>query len=335
MLSFLRRIDCKRLLTAIKTPPLSARTDEECRSVLSRSLVTQSAPSLPEQDRQLQSELAYFTDMQSANRLIELDFPVVPRVRYGWGETPHPGLQLLISASEERYQNHINSFLPFLDMLAAIPARATCHSEPHWVNDWFPAFDAISLYAFLAIRKPRWFIEIGSGTSTKFARRAIRDHSLRTSIVSIDPTPRSEVDAICDKVVRLPLEQIDGQFFNNIGPDDILFFDGSHRSFQNSDATVFFTEVIPNLADGTMVGVHDIFLPHDYPADWLRRYYSEQYLLASWLLGGVRLRIELPILYCTKTPHLHALLDKFWKLTPLNEALHSGGIFWFSIQNRR
>ena len=56
-----------------------------------------------------------------------------------------------------------------------------------------------------------------------------------------------------------------------------------------------------------MVGVHDIFLPHDYPSDWLKRFYSEQYLLASWLLGGTRLQTELPVFYCTKTPHLHRL----------------------------
>ena len=52
------------------------------------------------------------------------------------------------------------------------------------------------------MRRPRRFIEIGSGNSTKFARRAIRDHWLNTSIVSIDPFPRSEIDAICDEVVR-------------------------------------------------------------------------------------------------------------------------------------
>ena len=130
--------------------------------------------------------------------------------------------------------------------------------------------------------------------------------------------------------MRLPLEQVPGRFLNEIVPDDIVFFDGSHRCFQNSDATIFFTEVIPNLMKGTMVGVHDIFLPHDYPPDWAKRYYSEQYLLASWLLGGTRLRVELPLFYCTMTPHLHGLLDDFWKLAPLGEAHHSGGIFWFT-----
>jgi hypothetical protein len=34
-------------------------------------------------------------------------------------------------------------------------------------------------------------------------------------------------------------------------------------SVQKSDATVFFTEILPKLSGGTMVGLHDIFLPHD------------------------------------------------------------------------
>ena len=332
---FLRGLGLRRrLLTATGAGSLYARIEElEGRCLIAERAATTST-ALSEQNAVIQSQLDHFVDLRSADRLIELDYPVAPRVRYGWETPPHTGLQLLFSTSEERYRDHLLSFLPFLDTMYTIPARAARHDEPYWANDWFPAFDAISLYSLLAIRRPRRLIEIGSGNSTKFARRAILDHSLQTSIVSIDPFPRSEIDAICDEVVRLPLERVPREFFNEISSDDILFFDGSHRTFQNSDATIFFTEVIPNLMNGTMVGVHDIFLPHDYPPDWLKRYYSEQYLLASWLLGGTRLRIELPVFYCTKTPHLHSLLDDFWKLAPLSEAHHSGGILWFTTQIR-
>jgi hypothetical protein len=333
MLGFLRGLGLRRrLLTATGAGSLYERIEElERQCFVAERAASDRSPS-PYQTGQLQSQLDHFMDLRLADRLIELDYPVAPRVRYGWEAPPHPGLQTLFSASEERYRDHLLSFLPFLDAIATIPTRTVRHDEPHWANDWFPAFDAISLYCFLAIRRPRRLIEIGSGTSTKFARRAIRDHSLKTSIVSIDPFPRSDIDAICDEVVRLPLEEVPGQFFSEIGSDDILFFDGSHRAFQNSDATVFFTEVIPNLTSGAMVGVHDIFLPHDYPSDWLKRYYSEQYLLASWLLGGTRLRTELPVFYCTKRPPLHGLLDDFWKLAPLSEAYHTGGIFWFTTR---
>ena len=32
--------------------------------------------------------------------------------------------------------------------------------------------------------------------------------------------------------------------------------------------------------------MHDILLPFDYPAEWADRFFNEQYLLASYLLGG-------------------------------------------------
>ncbi len=35
-----------------------------------------------------------------------------------------------------------------------------------------------------------------------------------------------------------------------------------------------------------MYGIHDIFLPNDYPTEWNNRFYSEQYLLMMYLLGG-------------------------------------------------
>jgi hypothetical protein len=71
-------------------------------------------------------------------------------------------------------------------------------------------------------------------------------------------------------------------------PGSILFFDGSHRSFPGSDVTLFFLELLPALPPGVIVHIHDIFLPGDYPAAVASRYWSEQYLLATWLLGGGR-----------------------------------------------
>jgi hypothetical protein len=74
----------------------------------------------------------------------------------------------------------------------------------------------MQLYAIVATNKPRTLIEVGSGNSTRFARRAIRDHSLNSQIISIDPQPRVEVTALCDEVIRLPLEQVDLQIFERL-----------------------------------------------------------------------------------------------------------------------
>jgi hypothetical protein len=119
--------------------------------------------------------------------------------------------------------------------------------------------------------------------STKFARRAIRDHGLPTRIVSIDPDPRDEIDALCDTAIRESLEQIDLNVVDELERGDIVFIDGSHHCFMNSDVTVFFLDILPRLKPGTLVQFHDLMLPYDYPLEWIERYYSEQYLLAAYL----------------------------------------------------
>jgi Methyltransferase domain len=317
--------------------------EEKARLAEARRQAAEEKARLAEARRQAAEQVAeqagaarrYLDAMSSANRLVEIDYSARPRVRYGWDLPPHPQLQRILSSGEDRYRITLRSFLPLLDTICRVAPHAKIGGgEPHWLNDWFPAFDAISLYGLVATRRPRRLVEIGSGNSTLFARRAVRDHSPGTRIVSIDPSPRAEVDAQCDEVVRMPLEDVPLSFFEGITPADMVFFDGSHRAFQNSDATVFFTEILPLLPAGTLVGVHDIFLPYDYPQAWLGRWYSEQYLLACWLLGGRRLYVELPVEHCSHVPALHSVLAPFWAHPSLAGAGHFGGAFWFSVAER-
>lgn len=270
--------------------------------------------------------------LASASKILALDYPVRPRSRCLLNETPTGPLADRIAAGHAAYHSTLSGFLPLLPKFANIPARSVNPAEPHWVNDWIPALDAMSLYAYVALRNPVLYLEIGSGTSTKFVRKAISDHGLRTKILSIDPHPRSEIDAICDRVIRKPLEDTDIRVFEFLKPGDVVFFDGSHRALQNSDATVFLTEVLPRLKPGVLVGIHDIFLPWDYPPEWTGRYYSEQYLLACYLLGGHALRIELPLVYCSQTPTLHGVLDPVWALPTMADAIKPGGLFWVTPQ---
>ena len=275
-------------------------------------------------------ECARLLELRALNRLITIDVPVRPRLRFGWDLPPHPQLLRRLSAREDHYSATLKTFLPLLPRIAGIPAHPTADpTEPNWINLAFPALDAIALYGLLVLYRPRQFIEIGSGFSTRFARRAIRDHALPTRILSIDPEPRAEIDSICDDVVRCPLEDVPPTTFASVTAEDFIFIDGSHRAFQGSDTTVFFTEILPTLPPGTLVGVHDIFLPADYPVAWLDLYLSEQYLLACWLLGGDRLQIELPMHHIGQTPYLHGILAPFWQHAALAGANHYGGAFFF------
>lgn len=276
--------------------------------------------------------LAHWNYLKSRNQLIELDFGVRPRVRYGHGQPVDPLMQAKLAAVSGRVGETMDRLSPLLKPMLTIPSHPVDDAaEPNWINLAFPALDAMTLYGMIADRKPRRFVEIGSGFSTKFARRAIRDHGLDTRIVSIDPQPRAEIDAICDEVMRLPLEEVPLSFFEALTPDDLVFFDGSHRAFQNSDVSVFFTELLPRLPSGLMFGVHDIFSPADYPPEWLEWYFSEQYLLTCWLLAGDKLQIEIPAAFISETPELHARFAFFWSSPALAGANHKGGAFFCTI----
>jgi hypothetical protein len=268
--------------------------------------------------------------LAALNRLnvVLLDYPVRPRPRYGHGEAPHPELCSILAAHREAYADVLRGMLGYADRLAVIPTDADPSSiEPRWHNRFAGGLDAISLYCFVAMRAPGRFFEIGSGNSTKFAARAVRDLGLETELVSIDPRPRAEIDRLCRRTVRSPLEACDLSLFNELEAGDVLYVDNSHRAFQNSDVTVFFLEVLPRLAAGVLVGLDDIRLPYDYPPEWRFRYYSEQYLLACYLLaGGNRLRLVLPGSFVSEDEELAGILCRSPALARLDPR---GDCFWF------
>lgn len=265
------------------------------------------------------------------------EYPVDPKPRFGWGKPPHPQLERIIAEGSDRYRVALDGFLAYAERFARISVNADDESgakAPHWLNSWFPGLDAISVYGMLARYNPKTYLEVGSGNSTKFARRSIGDNSLRSYILSIDPQPRAEINSICDEIMREPLENADLAVFDRLAEGDVLFIDNSHRSFQNSDVTVFFTEVLPRVAPGVIIGVHDIFLPYDYPPHWKERYYNEQYLLACYLLGGGDCEILLPNSYISHTHELLDVLNPVWKDPRLKGIDPFGGAFWFRKKKR-
>lgn len=282
----------------------------------------------------LRSPTLFWTKLRRAHagpaQRIALDYPVDARPRYGWGSPPHAQLYELIDRGRASYAETLRSCLRFERELLAIPATPPAGaSEPSWKNDWFVGIDLVALYSLVALRQPRLYLEIGSGQSTSVARRAVRDHALSTRIVSLDPEPRSEIDAICDEVVRSRLEDCDTALFKRLQPGDMLFFDGSHRSFQNSDVTVFFLEVLQSLPSGVLVHVHDIWLPYDYPRVWSDRYYSEQYLLAVYLLSrGDHARVVLPNAFISEDEALRSILGPLWAHPELAGVDRYGVSFW-------
>lgn len=269
---------------------------------------------------------------------IFLDYPVRPRQRYTQ-ENPHPLLYEIMNKNRKLYEDWLRRIEAYLKYFEAIPLNAddkpTGIAEPAWINRYIPPLDSMALYTFLASTNPRHYFEVGSGNSTKFARRAIRDHKLTTHITSIDPQPRAEIEGISDRSIRLPLEEVALSIFQKLDDGDILFIDNSHRIFMNSDATTFFLDVLPYLKPGVLVQLHDIWLPYDYPEAWKFRYYSEQYCLAMLLLAdqGQRYEIILPNMFISFDRSLCDILDAtIWQHPHLSDVAHHGGSFWFKIR---
>lgn len=226
------------------------------------------------------------TPLMMGARPIVIVYSSEPRPRWVPGVAAHPGLSDLLNGRRRDFEERVGqiaTFRPFLERIAE--AVNYGDPEPSWINGFFGGLDAASLYAFVASGRPKRYFEVGSGNSTKFARRAIRDHALATTITSIDPAPRWDIDTLCDRVIRQPLEDVDVTLFDELEAGDVLFFDGSHHAFMNSDVVAFWLDILPRLKPGVLVHIHDIFLPYDYPNDWVERHYTEQYLLAVALLA--------------------------------------------------
>ena len=100
----------------------------------------------------------------------------------------------------------------------------------------------------------------------------------------------------------------------------------------NSDVTVFMIDILPHLAPGVIVHVHDINLPWDYPEMFQHWYWNEAYILAAYLIGARdRLKPVFPTAWVCRRPQFSD-----WFSEPLvdlgasNGSWRGGGSLWFT-----
>lgn len=278
----------------------------------------------------LEQDTASMRLAHAQNRMFVTDYAYFPESRPLAVSAGGQKILELFQQHEPRMHQTLLDIAQFTSSLSQIPRTTQQPLKPCWDNPWFPPFDGVALYGLLAVYKPRRYIEVGSGISTRFARQAIQDFQLPTTVISIDPHPHNPVEGLCDEVIVQRAENMPQEFWQGLSANDMVFIDNSHRSFPGSDVTVFFTEVLPSLPRGVIYGIHDIFLPNDYPAEWNERFYSEQYLLMMYLLGGAgHDEILLPVNWLTGQVHLHGLLSGLWQHPGLFDGMMMhGGAFW-------
>jgi len=268
---------------------------------------------------------------------IHLDYKVNSRPRYGYGASPHPLLYSIINQNRDEYAENLNFFKQYTDQvqLIKVSSAETDPDKPTWNNGFLPGLDIIGIYGMIAKYKPQNYLEIGSGNSTKVARKAITENNLETKITSIDPFPRANIDHLADVVIREPFENIkDNKYIVDLlNENDILFIDNSHRVFPNSDATICFLELLPFLKKGVVVHIHDIYLPYDYPQDMCDRFYNEQYMLAAFVMANPdKFKPILPNFFISEDKELSELIKPVWNHPNLENVEKHGGSFWIQIR---
>ncbi len=205
---------------------------------------------------------------------------------------PPAGSRAPYAAIEALFESHRNEFADWLSRIESFRESLLAIGDesapsPRWQQDWFPRLDGAIAYAMVREQAPANIIEIGSGHSTRFFARAVRDGRLATKITAIDPAPRATLSGLNGvRLDRRTVQSVDPEIFGSLGAGDILAIDSSHILMPGSDVDLLLNHILPILPRGVIVHIHDICLPDDYPVEWAWRGYNEQLGIAALLTGG-------------------------------------------------
>jgi len=165
-------------------------------------------------------------------------------------------------------------------------------NEYYVENGAFGSFDAEVLHCMIRHYQPKKIVEVGSGFSTLVSANASKlnkEDGVKTELFAVEPYPNVTLKKGfpgLTELIQKPVEQVDLDYFSQLGENDILFIDSSHVVKIGSDVNYLYLEVLPRLKKGVIVHVHDIFFPSEYPKGWVLSnhvFWSEQYLLQAFL----------------------------------------------------
>jgi len=215
-----------------------------------------------------------------------------------------------------------------LELLASIVSGYSTEFVPQQ-NTGLTLVDTFVLYAMIRERKPKVMIEIGAGDSTHISLCALdrnRAGGYESTLYSIDPYPRKDIQAIQRKGFELFISKVQDVDVELLSSADLLFIDSSHVSKIGSDVNYEIFEVLPRLMVGSLIQWHDIPMPKNYWEDWMRHgnmFWNESYILHAFLLfnSSFEVRWASHYMFLKHYDHLQA---QFPYLTPQ----HRLSSFW-------
>jgi hypothetical protein len=188
-------------------------------------------------------------------------------------------------------------------------------TEYIWNNGAFGGADAVAYYGLVRDLQPRRVVEVGSGWSSLLLKRALARNETPCDVTLVEPFPNEELFAALPsdwEVHRAVIQHADFAVFERLQAGDVCFYDGSHCVRTAGDVNWFFFEVLPRLAPGVYVHVHDIFFPDDYHDSWVYDEglsWNEQYLVQAFLMNNDAYRVHLAnhLLYVERNDELAPL----------------------------
>jgi hypothetical protein len=209
------------------------------------------------------------------------------------------------------------------------PTRPTANPAQFYLNNGpFDRMDALVAYCMVRHFRPRLIVEIGGGFSSLLLGQALQKNGNASNLVCIEPSPLEFLKRGfpgLHSLIEKTVQTVDLDFFSQLGPDDMLFIDSSHTVKIGGDVNYLFLEVLPRLKAGVIVHIHDIFLPFDYPRDWVMnklRFWTEQYLLQTFLTFNTDFEVLMSNSYLNHY-HKHEIKATFPSLP-----WPAGGSFW-------
>jgi hypothetical protein len=212
-------------------------------------------------------------------------------------------------------------------------------TEFYLKNNSFSYGCAAALHTMIRHFKPRHFIEIGSGHSSKIISKALEmnnhdDPSLAPEYTIIDPYPNEMVStqlSSVSKLVKEKVECVDPKLFETLGTNDILFIDSGHTVRTGGDVNFLFLEVLPRLQRGVVVHFHDINMPYEYSRAYFtnpqfRMFWTESYLLQAFLICNRDFEVLLAMNYL-QTDHMDSFCSAFPRFNLADNWANSGS-FW-------
>jgi hypothetical protein len=248
---------------------------------------------------------------QLSRRHFYSPLPVVEQLPASLWDAPSelPGVELRIEDALALLDGPLLPYLeefhpPLHPAIAGGSSPATAAQGRFWLrNNSYESVDAETLYALLRHLKPARVHELGSGASSHVIHLAALANAqdgrpLEHTVFDPFPfqaSPMGPVPSATTHPIRA--EDLDPTRFAALRAGDVLFVDTTHTVRTGGDVTHIFLEIIPRIAPGVSIHVHDIFLPYEYPRDWVvdhRRAWAEQYLLQAFLAFNRDFEVVLP-----------------------------------------